>query len=163
MALASAIPLLVLGCAGASSTTSESISADTTTMSAEKLGPRLREEIRIRREAGLAEGRSPEELSQGRFKVSIELPERPEASPRVSREEAYRRMTRQVERAQEGIVEALRSMGVDQFERLILSNSLVAELTVDQIHKIAERSDVKAIRLVRLEKVTTENGSAGID
>ncbi len=122
-------------------------------MSFEKLDQRLIEEIRVRRESGLAAGKSLEEIVQEPFDVTIELVQPLSIPTGMPRQQALKEMQRQAEQAQAGVVDSLRTLGVTQFERQILSNSIAATLTLDQIQEIAKRGDVKIIRLVKVEKV----------
>ena len=122
-------------------------------MGLEKLDERLLNEIRIRQEKGLAEGRNPEEIAQDPFDVTIELVQPLSIPTGMPRQQALEEMERQAGEAQAGVVDSLRALGVTEFERLILSNSVAVTLTVDQIQEIAKRDDVKIIRLVKVEKV----------
>lgn len=126
-----------------------------TTVGLEKLDQRLIEEIRIRREIGLAAGKSLEEIAQEPFEVTIELLQPLSIPTGMPRQQALEEMERQAEQAQAGVVESLHALGVTEFERQILSNSIAATLTLDQITEIAKRDDVKIIRLVKVEKVIT--------
>lgn len=122
-------------------------------MSFEKLDQRLIEEIRVRRESGLAAGKSLEEIVQEPFGVTIELVQPLSIPTGMPRQQALKEMQRQAEQAQAGVVDCLRALGVTEFERLTVSNSVAATLTLDQIQEIARRDDVKIIRLVKVEKV----------
>jgi len=122
-------------------------------MSVEKLDQRLVEEMALRRETGLANGKGLQEIAQEPFDVTIELAASLDIPTGLSRKKALEEMEQQAEQAQAGVVDALRAMGVTEFERLILSNSISVSLTLDHIQEIAKRSDVKVIRLVKVEKV----------
>ncbi len=122
-------------------------------MGFEKLDKRLVEEIRIRRESGLAEGKSLEEISREPFDVTIELVEPLSVPTGLPREEALEEMERQAALVQSGVIQALRSMGIKEFESQVLSNSIATTLTLDQIQEVAKREDVKIVRLVKIEKV----------
>ena len=122
-------------------------------MGVEKLDQRLIEEMAIRRETGLAKGKSPQEIAQEPFDVTIELVGSLGVPTGLSRKKALEEMEKQADQAQAGVVDALRGMGVTEFERLILSNSIAVTLTLEQIQEIGKRSDVKVIRLVKVEKV----------
>lgn len=122
-------------------------------MSFEKLDQRLIEEIRIRRESGVVEGRSLEEIAQEPFEVTIELVETLGVPSGMTREEALKEMDLQAEMVQAGVVDTLHSLGVTKLERQILSNSIVVTLTPDQIQEVTKRDDIKIIRLVKVEKV----------
>ncbi len=122
-------------------------------MSFEKLDQRLIEEIRIRRESGLAAGKSLEEIAQEPFDVTIELVQPLSIPTGMPRQQALKEMEGQAEQAQAGVVDSLRALGVTKFERQILSNSIATTLTLDQIQEIAKQDDVKIIRLVKVEKV----------
>lgn len=122
-------------------------------MSFEKLDKRLTEDIRIRRENMLATGKTPDEIAQESFYVTIELKQTPSIPIGVPRQQAFRKIEQQVRQAQADIVDRLRSMGVTRFKRQILSNSIAATLTLSQIQEIAKRDDVNLIRLVKVDKV----------
>jgi hypothetical protein len=122
-------------------------------MSFERLDQRLIEEIRTRRESGLAEGKSLEEIAQEPFDVTIELVQPLSIPTGMPRQQALKEMEQQAEQAQAGVVDSLRALGVTRFEQLILSNSIATTLTLDQIQEITKRDDVKIIRLVKVEKV----------
>jgi hypothetical protein len=119
----------------------------------EKLDERLVEEIQIRREMGVAAGRSLEEIGQEPFAVTIELVQPLSIPTTRDRQQALEELERQAEEAQAAIVESLRAMGVTELERLILSNSIATTLTFDQIKEIAKRDDLRIIRLVKVEKI----------
>jgi len=92
------------------------------------------------------------------YRVSLELTERIEVPTGMSRADATAELERRVERSQRDVVEALRRLGVDELERLMLSNSLVVELDARQILEIARHPDVAEIRWVRPARVTTAPG-----
>lgn len=123
-------------------------------MNFDKLDKRLIEEIRVRRESDLIEGKTPQETERDKFVVTIELVDTLEIPSGMTRERAIREMEKRAKQAQAGVIDTLRSIGVTDFERLILSNSIATTLTIDQINEIARRSDVKNIRLVKEEEVT---------
>lgn len=123
-------------------------------MSFEKLDQRLIEEIRTRRESELAEGKSLEEIAEELFDVTIELVQPLSIPTGIPRQQVLKEVQQQAEQAQAGVVDSLRVLGITEFERLTLSNSIAATLTLDQIQEIAKRDDVKIIRLVKVEKVT---------
>jgi hypothetical protein len=123
-------------------------------LSFEKLDQRLIEEIRTRRESGLAEGKSLEEIAQEPFDVTIELVQPPSIPTGIPRQQVLKEMKQQAEQAQAGVVDSLHALGITDFERLTLSNSIATTLTLDQIQELARRDDVKIIRLVKVEKVT---------
>jgi hypothetical protein len=122
-------------------------------MNFEKLDQRLAEEIRTRHESGLAEGKGLEEIAQEPFDVTIELVQPLSVPTGMSRQQALKEMEKQAEQAQAGVVDSLYALGVTEFDRLILSNSIAVTLTLEQIQEIAKRNDVKIIRLVKVEKV----------
>lgn len=124
-----------------------------TTMDVSKLDQRLIEEIRVRRESGLAAGKSEEEIAQELYAVTIELVQSLSIPKGLTRQQTMEEMERAAEESQAGVAEALWGMGVTDFERQILSNSIATLLTIEQIEEIASRNDVKIIRLVRVEKV----------
>ena len=60
---------------------------------------------------------------------------------------------------QQGIMSQLRDMGVEEpleHKINIFSNSLVTQLTRSQVDEISERSDVKSLRLSRMDNVEAE-------
>jgi hypothetical protein len=122
-------------------------------MSVDKLDPRLVQEIAIRDRIGLANGKSLDEIVREPFDVTVELVQPLSMPTGMSRKRALEEMEKQAEQAQAGVTGALRAMGVTEFERLLLSNSISVTLTLDQIQEIAQRSDVKIIRLIKVEKV----------
>lgn len=132
----------------------DSTSTGDTSMSFEKFDQRLIEEVRVRKESGLAEGKRLEEIEQEMFDVTIELVEPLSIPTGMPREDALKEMEQQAEKAQAGVEDTLRSLGVIEFERQILSNSIAVTLTLGQIQEIAKRDDVKIIRLVKAEKLT---------
>jgi hypothetical protein len=123
-------------------------------MSFEKLDKRLIEEIQISKESGLVEGKTPEETGREKFNVTIELVDPLRIPSGMPRDKAIKDMEKQADQVQAGVVGTLRSLGVTDFERLVLSNSIAATLTLGQIKEIAKRDDVKIIRLVKEEDVT---------
>lgn len=122
-------------------------------MSFEKLDKRLTEDIRIRRENMLATGKTSDEIAQESFYVTIELTQPPSIPIGVPRQQAFKEIEQQVRQAQADVVDHLRSLGITKFERQILSNSIAATLTLEQIQEIAKRDDVNFIRLVKVDKV----------
>ena len=122
-------------------------------MSSEKFDQRLVEEIRIRRESGLAAGKSLEKIAQEPFDVTIELVQLLSIPTGMPRQQALKEMQRQAEHVQAGVVDCLHALGVTEFEQITLSNSVAVTLTLDQIQEMAKRDDVKIIRLVKVEKV----------
>jgi hypothetical protein len=117
----------------------------------QKLDQTLLEEIAARRQE-----RSPSgDLLNEPFDVEIQLAE-DIATPRgLPRQQALAELERLVERSQADLVQKLRQLGVNQFERLLLSNAIATTLTLQQIGEIGQREDVRLIRLRRVSKVTT--------
>ena len=65
-------------------------------------------------------------------------------------------LEQRVRELQSGILKQLRDLRVGGHPRqLTLANAVVAELTPAQVEAISAHSDVKRIRLARMEKVTT--------
>ena len=86
-----------------------------------------------------------------RIPVLIELGEPVEVPPGGQIDELERR-TRE---RQAGVVEHLSRLGVGPVSQSTLANAVGAELTAAEIAEIAERDDVRMIRLDRAEQVTT--------
>lgn len=122
-------------------------------MVSDKLDQRLIEEIGLRRDSGLDSGKSEEEIAQELFPVTVDLEEVLSIPKGMTRQQTMEQMERAAEESQAGVVEALQGIGVSDFERQTFSNSIATLLTIEQIEEIANRSDVKVIRLVRVEKV----------
>lgn len=120
-------------------------------VNAEKLDKALLEEIAARRESRSAPG----ELLDQRFEVEIELAQSIAMPKDLPRQQALQELARLVERSQADVVAKLQALGVDDFERLLLANSLATTLTLEQIGEISRHEDVRLIRLRRLRKVTT--------
>lgn len=97
-------------------------------MSFEKLDQRLIEEIRTRRESELAEGKSLEEIAEELFDVTIELVQPLSIPTGIPRQQVLKEVQQQAEQAQAGVVDSLRVLGITEFERLTLSNSIAATL-----------------------------------
>lgn len=111
-----------------------------------KIEPRLAREIEQAEEAGDPDRRIP---------VIVELAGGAEVAP--SREEPGARLERleqTVRELQAGVVQRLRELDAGEVEQLTLANALSARLTPTQIASVAERGDVKIIRLSREEQVT---------
>ena len=122
-------------------------------MNTDKLDGRLIEEIRIRRENGLAAGKSLDKVAQETFPVTIELTQPIDTPKGLSRQQVLKEIEKQVEQFQSGVVDNLRKIGITEYQRQILSNSISATLTLYQIQKIARRNEVGIIRLVKVDKV----------
>jgi hypothetical protein len=126
-----------------------------TIMSSEKLDKRLVEEIQARREGWSTSGKSQKALAREQFDVTIEFVQPPSIPTGMQRQQALEEIQRQVEQIQAGVVTTLHAWGITNFQRQILSNSIAVTLTLDQIQEIAKRDDVRIIRLVKPERVTT--------
>ena len=122
-------------------------------MNCKKLDQRLIEEIDTLRENGLAAGKSLEEIAGEPFDVTIELVQALDIPTGMPRQQALKELKQQSEQVQEGVADSLNALGIRKFERQILSNSIATTLTINQIQEIANRDDVKIIRLVKVEKV----------
>jgi hypothetical protein len=62
---------------------------------------------------------------------------------------------RTVRRLQAGIVEQLKELGAQAISQETLANVVTARLSADGVRQIAQRDDVRAIRLTREQQVTT--------
>lgn len=124
----------------------------------EKFDQRLTQEISLRRQVVFARDGRHDGLSAEPFNVTIEMSESLEVPRGLPREQALGELTGQMRESQAGLVEVLEELGVEEFEQLVLSNSIKATLTFAQLTQVAARPDVKTIRLVRAEKVTATPG-----
>ena len=86
-----------------------------------------------------------------RIPVLIELSQPVEAPPGGRIDEVERR----VREGQAGVVGHLARLGVDDVEQATLANAVGAALSPEQIAELADRDDVRAIRLDRPEHVVT--------
>ena len=120
-----------------------------------KMDRRLLEEIQERSQRRIIERREIQESTAEQYQVTIELNQTISPPKGKSREETIRDMEKQAQAYQASIINALRDMGVNDFQVLLLSNSIKTNLTTEQIDKVGKHPDVKIIRLVKPEKVTT--------
>ncbi len=120
-----------------------------------KMDRRLLEDIQKRRQRVILERRATQELVIDQYQVTIELNQMIKPLQGATREETIRDMERQAQAYQASLIDALRDIGVTEFQVLLLSNSIKTSLTTEQIDKIAKHPDVKMIRLVQPEKVIT--------
>jgi hypothetical protein len=123
-------------------------------MSSKKFDKLLKDEILVIKKQTRDE--DLEKLKELKFEVTIEVIGSYKHSSNLSRQEAREEMEHQSEQFQAGIVESLNLMGITEYDRLVLSNSIAAALTMSQIQEIAMRDEVKMIRLVKIQKVTTD-------
>jgi subtilisin family serine protease len=112
----------------------------------------------------LAEAR--DEVSEERIPVTITHAEslKVKAAPakdEKAREEALNDLRRGFADVQGKPMEVLEKEGV-QGRELLLSNSIAAELTIEQLQKMQELDEVAEIRLVKKDKVTCLNQSARV-
>ncbi|MBL7117401.1 MAG: S8 family serine peptidase [Candidatus Syntrophoarchaeum sp.] len=93
--------------------------------------------------------------------VAIEHSQRVAVPKEGSKKEMIENLKERASKLQRPVAEKLVSMGVNQgkIKQQWISNALSAELTIEQIEKIAELDDVKIIRLEKPDKVTCLNGS----
>ena len=145
--------ICLVGCVIVPLPQSEPTNSKVTEMNWDKVDQRLLEEIRIRREQSDTETKNLQELTEAPFEISIELVQPVTVPKGVSRQQALEQIEQQVEQSQADLVEHLDTFNVTEFDRQLLSNSIVATLTLDQIGEITQRNDVKMIRLVKVEKV----------
>ncbi len=120
-----------------------------------KLDHRLVREIQERRQRAEVKEKTTQERASDRYQVTIEFEQALSPRKGKSRTEAISNLKAQAQAHQASVVNALASMGVTDFETLPLSNSIKTSLTIGQIDEIAKHPDVKIVRLVKLEKVTT--------
>jgi hypothetical protein len=113
------------------------------------------EEVQERCERARAEGKTNQELAAEQYQVTIELKQILSPRKGKTRKETITDLEREAQAHRASVVNALTSMGVTNFKALPLSNSLKTDLTMEQIDKIAKHPDVKIVRLVKPEKVTT--------
>lgn len=120
-----------------------------------KVDYRLRREIQQRRQRAVAEGKTSKEAAREQYQVTIELAR--SLSPRKgkTRAKTLSNLEAQAQAHQADVIGALASMGVSDFQMLPLSNSIKTCLTMAQLKKIAKHRDVRIIRLVKSEQVTT--------
>jgi hypothetical protein len=120
-----------------------------------KMDHRLMGEIQSRSQRAKAEGKTAQDLASEQYQVTVELERHITPRKGKTRTETIDDLKDQVQAHQASIVDALKSMGVADFQVLYLSNSIKASLTTDQIGKIMKHPDVKIVRLIQLEQVTT--------
>jgi hypothetical protein len=118
-----------------------------------KMDQRLIREIQERRQRATVEGKTTQEFALERYQVTIELKRTLSPPKGKTRAEAISNLEGQAQAHQASIVNALTSMGVADFQVLLLSNSIKTSLTMEQIDKIAKHSDVKIVCLVKPERV----------
>lgn len=116
---------------------------------------RLMGEIQNRSQRAKIEGRTAEDLALEQYEVTVELEQRLIPRKGKTRTETISDLKSQAQAHQASIVNALKSMGVADFQALPLSNSIKTSLTTEQIDKIAKHPEVKIVRLVEPEQVTT--------
>jgi len=83
------------------------------------------------------------------FWESVEFPAN---APRDLKGELLDQRTKSI---QSGVVSLIKSLGIDSYSKLVLSNSLSIELSATQLLEIASRREVKRIRLRKSDQVTT--------
>jgi hypothetical protein len=116
-------------------------------VSHEKLEPLLQKELARADELGDPERTIPV-LIEHVTAAEIEPGRREEAGAQLDD------LARRVRELQEGIVARLAELGAGEVKQAALANALSAGLTPAQILAVAERDDVKLIRLDREEVVT---------
>lgn len=123
-----------------------------------KFDKRLIEEITKRKKDIKAKKIAAKEI---KIRVMIELGKRVTVPKRKSRKEMIKTLKEKAPKLQRPVVEKLEKLGVrrGKIKQLWISNMMSAELTIEQIEKIAELEDVKIIRLEKLDKVTCLNNS----
>lgn len=83
------------------------------------------------------------------FRESVELPAN---AQRALKEELLDKRTKSI---QSSVVSLLESLGITKYSQLVLSNSLSTRLSVTQLLEIASRPEVKRIRLLKTDQITT--------
>ena len=115
-----------------------------------KLDQRLVDEIAKQAEHGTA---APSDA----FSVTIELAVDLKPRRGLSRTDTLADLRDQATDLHAGIEAALAEAGTTHYQRHVLSNSIEATLSAPIILTIADRPDVQKIRLVKLDRVTTEH------
>jgi serine protease AprX len=121
---------------------------------AEKVIPKL-----DRRLAKVLAEKKTEADEKAKIKVLITLEKSVGVPADKPRAEILKAMRERTAEAQKGVLELLDSLGVEEVKQLSIVNGVVAALTPSQLQRVAEREDVKLMRLVTREKVTCLNDS----
>lgn len=82
------------------------------------------------------------------FWRSVELP------ARIDRHQKEELREKQAKSMLSGVVSVLESLGVSDYNHLVLSNSLSTRLSAPQLFEIASRPGVRRIRLTKADQVT---------
>jgi serine protease AprX len=90
---------------------------------------------------------------EAKIKVIISLAKSVKVPTQRDRPEILKEMQKEASEDQKSIVELLHGLGVKEIRQLSIVNAVVAILTPDQILSVAEREDVKIMRLSTKEKV----------
>lgn len=101
----------------------------------------------------LAEKKAAAE-EKAKIKVLISLTRPVKVPTERARPEILKAMRKETYEAQRGLMELLQSLGVKEVRQFSIVNAVVATLTPSQILSVAEREDVKMMRLSTKEKVT---------
>jgi serine protease AprX len=136
-------------------------------MNGEKFDKRLLNEIEAVASRGMAAERTLAAVGEeDKIPLTITHPEL--LLPRVykDRERTVKSYESRFDKVQDPVTKFLASIGVQDFERLVLSNSVAVELTVAQLQQLDEErellNEIELIRLIKQDEVTCLNKSAQV-